>query len=165
VSLTNGVQGSIEIRLPGCAQRLMTLGKGSHFGDLAIVSKEQLIRYDVLASQVAVCVSFTFEDVERAAKEVNFPLAQMQARAIYRDSLLIRCLRISKNVFELRKAAAKSSESSSSGTSETEQQIQECQAELLRISSRLFHAGSSRRLPTLPRTDETILHRIGDFFP
>jgi hypothetical protein len=126
------VQGSVDIRLPDCARSLLTLGKGAHFADSAVVSQEQLMRYDVAAAQVTVCVSLTFEDIQKAMKANNCPIALMKTQALQHDELLVRCLRTSKKIFELRCA------SSSPEPSESNERLQKVQNKLQYLSGQLF---------------------------
>jgi hypothetical protein len=126
------VQGSVDIRLPDCAHSLLTLGKGAHFADSAVVSQEQLMRYDVAASQVTVCVSLTFEDIKKAMKANNCPIALMKTQALQHDELLVRCLRASKKIFESRCSP------SSPESSESNERLQKLQAKLQYLSSQLF---------------------------
>jgi hypothetical protein len=130
--LPRHAQGSVDIRLPYCDRSLLTLGKGAHFAESAVVSQEQLMRYDVAASQVTVCVSLTFEDIQKAMKANNCPIALMKTQALQHDELLVRCLRASKKIFELRCA------SSSPESSESNERLQKIQAKLQYLSSQLF---------------------------
>ena len=57
--------------MPTCPHRLLTLGKGAHFGEMAVVSQEQVMRYSVVASQVTVCLSLDFADIQRVLLDLN----------------------------------------------------------------------------------------------
>ena len=146
VSLSRRVQGSVDIRLPGCPQRLLSLGKGSHFGEMAIVSQEQAMRYSVVASQVTVCLSLNFSDVDRVMLDVNFQPVHIKKRAMLHDALLVRCLHISKKIFESRAAGDRGFQ----GVSPPLQggSFVESADELLlrRLKSRLFPSPKDRKL-------------------
>lgn len=99
------MQGGVDVRLAYSRHSLLTLGVGAYFGEVAVVSSEQLIRYDVVASQPTMCVSLSFEAINTAMKETNCSVALMKTRALHHDDLLVRCLRISEKIFQLQPAA------------------------------------------------------------
>jgi hypothetical protein len=105
------VQGSVDLRLAHSRRSLLTLGVGAHFAEVAVVSSEQIIRYDVVASQPTVCVSLSFEAINTAMKETNCSAAQMKTRALHHDDVLVRCLRVSEKIFQLQAAAKYNAES------------------------------------------------------
>jgi hypothetical protein len=144
-SLSRHKQGSVDIYLPSCRHSLLTLGKGAHFAELAVVSPEQLMRYDVLASQVTVCLSLNFADIDAAMKETNCPVAQMKTRALHFDNLLARCLRVSQKIFQLRFDTK----------SNDDERLQKYQEKLVQLSSALFlpeSAPAAAGMPSSPTT-------------
>jgi CRP-like cAMP-binding protein len=132
------VQGSVDVHLPNCQHTLLTLGKGAHFAEMAFVSPEQLMRYDVVASQVTVCLSLTFEDIDKAMKENNCSVAHMKTRALHFDGLLIRCLRVSHKIFQLRLASTRND-----GSPGLQERLQRYQAKLQQLSGQLFQPGAA----------------------
>ena len=128
------VQGAVELRLPDCAESLLTLGKDSHFAVMAVVSAEQLIRYDAVASQLTVCLSLSHEAIHQAMKETNCPVSQMKTFAMHHDMLLMRCLKVSKKIFRAIRAAACDSDS--------EQRVLKYREKLRLLSDQLFHTDS-----------------------
>lgn len=105
------IEGGVDLRLAHSHRSLLTLGVGAYFAEIAVVSSEQLIRYDVVASQPTVCVSLSFEAINTAMKETNCSVAQMKTRALHHDDLLVRCLRVSEKIFQLQAAAKSNAES------------------------------------------------------
>jgi hypothetical protein len=112
----------------------LTLGKDSHFAVMAVVSAEQLIRYDAVASQLTVCLSLSHEAIHQAMKETNCPVSQMKTFAMHHDVLLMRCLKVSKKIFRAIRAAACDSDS--------EQRVLKYREKLRLLSDQLFHTDS-----------------------
>jgi hypothetical protein len=137
----------------------VTLGKGAHFAEMAFVSPEQLMRYDVVASQVTVCVSLTFEDINKAMKENNCSVAHMRTRALHFDGLLIRCLRVSQKIFQLRLASKRNDISPG-----LHERLQRYQAKLRHLRGVLFQPGvavdESAMLSPSPTMRKAVQRRV-----
>ncbi len=127
------MQGGVDLRLAYSRHSLLTLGVGAYFAEVAVVSSEQLIRYDVVASQPTVCVSLSFEAINTAMKETNCSVALMKTRALHHDGLLVRCLRVSEKIFQLRPGADCNADSP--GAAERKQKYLD---KLRRLSGDLF---------------------------
>ncbi len=95
------------------------------------------MRYDVVASQLTVCVSLTLKDIEQAMMATNCPVAMMKTQALHHDELLVRSLRASKRIFESRSAV------SSAGPPESNERLQKIQAKLQYLSGQLFQPMAS----------------------
>ncbi len=109
---------------------------------MAVVSQEQLIRYDAVASQVTVCLSLTHDAIHHAMKETNCPDSKMKTLAMHHDALMMRCLRVSKKIFgELRARASQGDPSSAN--SELSERVQKYQEKLRYLSDQLFESHSS----------------------
>ncbi len=144
------MQGGVELRLPDCPDGLLTLGKDNHFAVMAVVSQEQLIRYDAVASQVTVCLSLTHDAIHQAMKETNCPVSKMKTFAMHHDALLMRCLRVSKKIFGAIRAAAPLGNSTGMN-SELNERVQKYQEKLRNLSDELFQSDSSRAHDSIQR--------------
>jgi hypothetical protein len=145
------VQGAVELRLPDCAECLLTLGKDTHFAVMAVVSAEQLIRYDAVASQLTVCLSLSHDAIHQAMKETNCPVSQMKTLAMHHDVLLMRCLKVSKKIFQAIRSAA---------NEELDQRVFKHREKLQHLSDQLFHTDS--RVKTYDRIHRRMSFQTSD---
>ena len=141
--------------MPTCPHRLLTLGKGAHFGEMAVVSQEQVMRYSVVASQVTVCLSLDFADIQRVLLDLNLELS-IKKRAMDHDAMLEHCLQLSKKIFEARAADKRGS-------------VAQDEANLRRDCSSLFPSTKNiqsglTRVPSLHKTKDVaaVLAQTGD---